>query len=62
MFPVILGQALYVSASEESILHLHCNFRDRQCSLWYVTTLIIAYARDATDTIPIQVLRKTVPC
>jgi MFS family permease len=31
------------TASEESILHLHCNLRDRQCSMWCVTSLIIAY-------------------
>ena len=62
MFPVILGQTLHFSTSEEGILHLHRNLRNRQCSLWCVTSLIIANAGDATDVIQMQVLRKTVPC
>jgi hypothetical protein len=62
MFPVILGQTLHFSTSEEGILRLHCNLRNRQCSLWCVTSLITAYAGRATDVTSIQVLRKTVPC
>lgn len=49
MFPVLLGQTLHFSTSEEGVFHLHCNFRNRQCSLWCVTGLSISYAGDATD-------------